>query len=66
MKGKGVRASAEELAQIRKLADQGLSCSAIAERISRCKGFVKENFERATGYRRGYPAFLLQLQSERL
>jgi hypothetical protein len=45
--------SAEELAQIRMLADQGLSCSGIAERIGRCKGFVKENFERATGYRRG-------------
>jgi transposase len=53
MKGKGARASAEELAQISKLAEQGLSCSAITERIGRCKGFVKENFERATGYRRG-------------
>jgi transposase len=53
MKGKGAKASTEELAQIRTLADQGLSCSAIAERIGRCKGFVKENFERATGYRRG-------------
>ena len=53
MKGKGVPASAEELAQIRRLAAQGLSCSAIAERIGRCKGFVKENFERTTGSRRG-------------
>jgi len=53
IKGKGAGASGEELAQIRMLADQGLSCSAIAERIGRCKGFVKENFERATGYRRG-------------
>ncbi len=35
------------------LADLGLSCTAIAERIGRCKNFVKENFERATGYRRG-------------
>ena len=53
MKGKGAPASAEEMEQIRVLAELGLSCSIIAERIGRNKNFVKENFERATGYRRG-------------
>jgi DNA-directed RNA polymerase specialized sigma24 family protein len=53
MKGKGAPASAEEMEQIRVLAQLGLSCSVIAERIGRNKNFVKENFERATGYRRG-------------
>lgn len=53
MKGKGARTSADELAQIRMLADLDLTCTVIAERIGRSKSFVKENFERATGYRRG-------------
>jgi DNA-directed RNA polymerase specialized sigma24 family protein len=53
MKGKGAPASAEELEQIRLLAELGLSCSVIAERLGRNKNFVKEHFEKATGYRRG-------------
>ncbi len=53
MKGKGAPASAEEMEQIRTLAELGLSCSVIAERIGRNKNFVKANFEKATGYRRG-------------
>jgi len=53
MKGKGAPASAEEMEQIRVLAQLGLSCSVIAQRIGRNKNFVKENFEKATGYRRG-------------
>jgi transposase len=53
LKGKGTPASPEELEEIRVLADLGLSCSVIAQRIGRNKNFVKENFERATGYRRG-------------
>jgi DNA-directed RNA polymerase specialized sigma24 family protein len=53
MKGKGTPASAEEMEQIRVLAELGLSCSVIAQRIGRNKNFVKEHFEKATGYRRG-------------
>jgi DNA-directed RNA polymerase specialized sigma24 family protein len=53
MKGKGAPASAEEMEQIRLLDDLGLSCSVIAQRIGRNKNFVKANFEKATGYRRG-------------
>jgi DNA-directed RNA polymerase specialized sigma24 family protein/transposase len=53
MKGKGTPARADELEQIRVLANLGLSCSAIAKQIGRSKFFVKEKFERATGYRRG-------------
>lgn len=53
LKGKGTPASAEELEEIRVLADLGLSCSVIAQWIGRNKNFVKENFEKATGYRRG-------------
>jgi DNA-directed RNA polymerase specialized sigma24 family protein len=53
LKGKGTPATAEELEEIRVLAELGLSCSIIAERIGRNKNFVKGNFEKATGYRRG-------------
>jgi DNA-directed RNA polymerase specialized sigma24 family protein/transposase-like protein len=53
LKGKGTRATTEELDEIRVLAELGLSCSVIAQRIGRNKNFVKENFEKATGYRRG-------------
>jgi DNA-directed RNA polymerase specialized sigma24 family protein/transposase-like protein len=53
LKGKGTRATTEELEEIRVLAELGLSCSVIAQRIGRNKNFVKENFEKATGYRRG-------------
>ncbi len=53
MKVKGIPASSEEMDQIRILAELGLSCSVIAARIGRNKNFVKEHFERATGYRRG-------------
>jgi len=53
MKGKGAPASTDEMEQIRVLAELGLSCSVIAQRIGRNKNFVKENFEKATGYRRG-------------
>src|SRR5258708_27489782 len=53
MRGRVAPARAEEMEQIRVLAQLGLSCSVIAERIGRNKNFVKENFERATGYRRG-------------
>jgi DNA-directed RNA polymerase specialized sigma24 family protein/transposase-like protein len=53
MKGKGAPASPDEMEQIRVLAELGLSCSVIAQRIGRNKNFVKEYFEKATGYRRG-------------
>ncbi len=45
--------SVDELEQISLLADLGLSCTVIAQRIGRNKNFVKEHFEKATGYRRG-------------
>jgi RNA polymerase sigma factor (sigma-70 family) len=53
LKGKGTRATTEELEHIRLLAELGLSCTVIAQQIGRNKNFVKEHFEKATGYRRG-------------
>jgi transposase-like protein len=51
LKDKGTPATTDELDQIRTLADLGLSCTVIAQRIGRNKNFVKDHFEEATGYR---------------
>ncbi len=53
LKDKGTRATTDELEQIRLLAELGLSCTVIAQQIERNKNFVKEHFEKTTGYRRG-------------
>ncbi|MBX3063346.1 MAG: hypothetical protein KF726_10245 [Anaerolineae bacterium] len=51
-KGKGSVMTGSELDEIRRLAGQGLSISAIAAQLDRSENFVKCHFKRATGYQR--------------